>query len=63
MNRAKGLPLRYQGHWGFQYYMERHGARPLFPEDVTALRAGEIVAIPLEGANVTGGEIDALVCE
>jgi 4-amino-4-deoxy-L-arabinose transferase-like glycosyltransferase len=52
LHGAPGRPLRYQGHWGFQYYMERHGARPLFPEDVTALHAGEIVAVPVEGANV-----------
>lgn len=49
---GSGRPLRYQGHWGFQYYMERHGARPLYPEDARALEPGEIVAIPLDGANV-----------
>ncbi|MDP3910750.1 MAG: glycosyltransferase family 39 protein [Gemmatimonadales bacterium] len=48
-----GRPLRFQGHWGFQHYMERQGAKPLFPEDSRALEPGEIVAIPIEGANVS----------
>jgi hypothetical protein len=37
-------PLRFDGHWGFQYYLERGGARPL---DVSrdVLRAGELIAV------------------
>jgi len=50
---GSGRPLRYQGHWGFQYYMEHHSARPLYPEDMRALEPGEIVAIPVDGANVS----------
>ena len=38
--------LWFQGHWGFQYYMERFGAKAL-DLDNSALSPGDIVVIPL----------------
>jgi 4-amino-4-deoxy-L-arabinose transferase-like glycosyltransferase len=41
----------FQGHWGFQYYMESHGNKPLdFKESV--LMPGDILVIPLHNTNV-----------
>ena len=36
----------YNGHWGFQYYCERNGMRPVVP-DVSELRAGDWLVYPL----------------
>jgi hypothetical protein len=33
------------GHWGFQYYCERAGMKPLVPGETVA-RAGDFVVIP-----------------
>jgi len=41
--------LRFQGHWGFQYYMERLGAKALDRTKLD-LRPGEAVIIPLENS-------------
>lgn len=44
--QQRNKPLWFQGHWGFQYYMELNGAKPLnvqYPE----IRSGEILIIPL----------------
>jgi 4-amino-4-deoxy-L-arabinose transferase-like glycosyltransferase len=39
------LPVLFEGHWGFQYYMESFGARPLdFAKP--NYQAGQILAIP-----------------
>jgi len=42
---TKGGTLWYQGHWGFQYYMEALGASPI---DIrrSRLKAGEKIALP-----------------
>lgn len=41
----------FQGHWGFQYYMENIGARPLdFHTGV--LNTGDIIVIPMNGGNI-----------
>jgi len=37
--------MRFQGHWGFQYYMERLGAKPLELRR-TRFRPGDVVVIP-----------------
>ncbi len=37
--------LWFEGHWGFQYYMQRLGAQPL-EEQQDRLRSGDVVAIP-----------------
>lgn len=42
--------LWFEGHWGFQYYMEALGARPVdVPRDT--LIVGEVLAVPLENSN------------
>jgi hypothetical protein len=43
----------FQGHWGFQYYMEQQGLRPLDFEKVT-LRRGDVVITPDNAAETTG---------
>jgi 4-amino-4-deoxy-L-arabinose transferase-like glycosyltransferase len=41
----------FQGHWGFQYYMEQMGAKPV---DVKEFRAavGDVVAVPTTNTNL-----------
>ncbi|MCP3980463.1 MAG: glycosyltransferase family 39 protein [bacterium] len=57
-----GQPGRvwFQGHWGFQYYMQRQGARAVeFRHDRSA--AGDFVVIPTHAANVRaidGGRVE-----
>jgi Flp pilus assembly protein TadD len=48
-----GYPYRvwFQGHWGFQYYMESIGARPL-DFHTGLLKTGDIIVIPMNGGNV-----------
>ena len=43
--RGQGATLWFQGHWGFQYYMEGMGIALLDPNDPQA-RAGDFVAVP-----------------
>jgi hypothetical protein len=43
--------LWFQGHWGFQYYMERHGARAL-DYDGTRLETGDRIVLPRNNTNV-----------
>lgn len=47
-----GRPVWFQGHWGFQYYMERVGARPL---DIVRwnLAKGDLVVFPTTNTNLT----------
>lgn len=40
-----GARVWYLGHWGFQFYAERQGMKPLVPEH-TQLRAGDWIVIP-----------------
>jgi hypothetical protein len=43
--------LWFQGHWGFQYYMERVGGKPVdFKRSI--LTRGDIVVTPLQNANM-----------
>lgn len=48
-----GRTVWFQGHWGFQYYAEQAGARPM---DLarTLVRAGDVVVLPLCNTNVAG---------
>ena len=48
-----GRAIWFQGHWGFQYYMEQAGARPV---DVRSpkMSAGELIASPEPNTNVLG---------
>ena len=43
--------LWFQGHWGFQYYMETLGAKALDFER-PAISAGDIIIIPLNNTNI-----------
>lgn len=43
--------LWFEGHWGFQYYMEQAGGRPLDLER-SNLQKGDIVILPLNNTNV-----------
>ncbi len=49
---ARNVPgaLWFSGHWGFQYYMQAHGAKPL---DMTSLKGvlGDAVVVPLNNTN------------
>ena len=45
-------PLWFQGHWGFQYYMDKNGAAALDFNDA-ALLPGDYLAIPRNNSNVT----------
>jgi len=57
---ARRGTLWFQGHWGFQHYMEDRSARPLDWQR-SLLRAGEGVAIPIDNANVVALPADAVV--
>jgi 4-amino-4-deoxy-L-arabinose transferase-like glycosyltransferase len=43
--RARTGTLWFEGHWGFQYYMEQSGAHPLDMERPAA-RPGDVIAVP-----------------
>jgi hypothetical protein len=48
---GRGNPrFSFQGHWGFQYYMQQMGAKAL-DEKSTDLRSGDIVAAPVNNVN------------
>lgn len=55
-HKEKGHALWFQGHWGFQYYMEQGGARPLdFKKlnlNTADLKAGDYIAMPSHNTNV-----------
>ena len=54
---ALGHPTHFFGHWGFQYYLEEAGARPLdFLRD--RARPGDYLLVPRNNY-LTPGEIDA----
>ena len=43
--------LWFQGHWGFQYYLERAGARAMDIKN-PAMQPGDVIVYPLGGTNV-----------
>jgi hypothetical protein len=43
--------LWFQGHWGFQYYMERLGGKAV-DFNSSDLKAGDIVAVPSDNTNL-----------
>jgi 4-amino-4-deoxy-L-arabinose transferase-like glycosyltransferase len=45
--QESGKPLWFQGHWGFQYYMEHGGAKPV-EMDAPRLTAGTVVVVPTQ---------------
>jgi 4-amino-4-deoxy-L-arabinose transferase-like glycosyltransferase len=51
--RGRAGDVWFQGHWGFQHYMEARGARPIdVPKSL--LRAGDVVAVPENNASTWG---------
>jgi hypothetical protein len=46
-----GQTLWFQGHWGFQYYLEQLGGQALDRLN-PAIRDGEILAVPLNNSNL-----------
>ncbi|MBN1382636.1 MAG: glycosyltransferase family 39 protein [Deltaproteobacteria bacterium] len=42
--------LWFEGHWGFQYYMEKLGGRPLDSKKMS-LKAGDLVVVPRNNTN------------
>lgn len=46
-----GVPVWFQGHWGFQYYMQRHGAQAV-DLDGEHLLVGQIMVVPLNNDGV-----------
>ena len=43
--------LWFQGHWGFQYYIEKLGAQPV-DFALTTLQPGDIMVVPVNNSNV-----------
>jgi hypothetical protein len=51
-----GRPLFFAGHWGFQYYMQLHGAREL-DDEATDCRPGDVIVFPVNSYGIApGGE-------
>jgi 4-amino-4-deoxy-L-arabinose transferase-like glycosyltransferase len=48
--KAQGQIVWFQGHWGFQYYMQQWGARPLDARS-TVCMPGEILVAPANNSN------------
>jgi len=44
----------FQGHWGFQYYMERFGAKPIDFRHFTRV-PGDVVVVPMNNTNLREG--------
>ena len=51
--RREAGTLWYEGHWGYQYYMEQLGALPVDARDLR-IRPGEFVAVPENNARFAG---------
>jgi len=47
-----GKTVWFQGHWGFQYYAQANGAKPM--EIGRSLARGDVVVIPMLNTNVAG---------
>jgi hypothetical protein len=52
-----GKTLWFEGHWGFQYYMEAGGARAIDLEK-PALESGDIYVVPANNANLRCPQLD-----
>lgn len=46
-----GRQIWFQGHWGFQYYMEQHGAKAVDIEN-PAMQPGEFLVLPDNNTNI-----------
>jgi len=49
---SRGERVWYQGHWGFQYYMDSFGARP-FDRNAPRLEEGDIVVRSYNNSNIS----------
>lgn len=71
MQKYKGRTIWFTGHWGFQYYMQALGARPL-NIDTPACRNNDLIIVPMNSyagpprnINMLGGDavvVDTLPC-
>jgi hypothetical protein len=43
---SRASVIGFEGHWGFQYYMEQFGAKPLDRDDLR-LVSNEMIVVPL----------------
>jgi hypothetical protein len=50
----------YEGHWGFQYYVEQLGALPVDAQDFQ-IRAGDLVAVPENNLRFAGFQKEAVL--
>jgi 4-amino-4-deoxy-L-arabinose transferase-like glycosyltransferase len=50
---TSGLQVSFAGHWGFQYYMQALGFKPVDFWEFTVERDGDVVVIPPNNSNVT----------
>lgn len=52
-SQLKGYPhtVWFQGHWGFQYYMEHHGMKPIDFQKTT-FQQGDILIVPMNNTNI-----------
>ncbi len=50
-SRGQEGTLWFEGHWGFQHYMEAIGAHPI-DVDASVFRPGDLVAVPLNNTNL-----------
>lgn len=48
---GEGRTIWFEGHWGFQYYMEKKGAKPIAFKGF-APQSGDIVVVPTNNTNV-----------
>ena len=48
---APNRPVWFQGHWGFQYYMEQLGAKPVNVQN-SGLVPGDLVVVPTTNTNI-----------
>jgi hypothetical protein len=55
---TSGRAVYFSGHWGFQHYMERSGAKPIDKKQ-THLAVGDVVVIPENNTGLIGLPPDA----
>lgn len=52
----------FQGHWGFQYYLQQHGWRPWDFRNHPPLAPGDLMAEPFNNTNVLEGLLPPRAC-
>ena len=50
-------PLWFQGHWGFQYYMEQNGASP-YDSKINTIPSGQLMVIPENNTNIFPNSVE-----